>query len=98
MIRRLGSTLAIVLLVCTAPQARGQTVAAVDSGGPLPSPALRVSTRGNAVERIEPYGGFGLETMQTPFLGAVIVDRFGMVHATPFAQRPRRPSPPSGRG
>jgi hypothetical protein len=84
MIRWLGSTLAIVLLACSAPQAPGQTVAAVGSGGPLASPA---STRGTPLERIEPFGGFGLETMQTPFLGAVIVDRFGMVHAMPFAQR-----------
>jgi hypothetical protein len=40
----------------------------------------------NSIYQIEPYGGFGLETMQTPFAGTVWLDRFGMVRATEPAQ------------
>jgi hypothetical protein len=90
MIRRPGSNLAIVLFVCTAPQALGQTVAAVNSRRPLASAAPPAFANGNPLNQIEPYGGFGLETMQTPVLGTVFVDRFGMLHETSFA----RPAPP----
>ncbi len=44
-----------------------------------------------SLDRIEPYGGFGLETMQTPFVGTVMMDRFGLVH------RVSLPEPSTGR-
>lgn len=51
---------------------------------------------GDSIYQIEPYGGFGLETMRTPLAGTVWLDRFGMVHTTEPAKplprvAPRRP-------
>jgi hypothetical protein len=40
----------------------------------------------SAAERVEPYGGFGLETAQTPVSGGAALDRFGMIHAMPSAR------------
>jgi hypothetical protein len=34
----------------------------------------------------EPYGGFGMETIQVPLVGTFWLDRFGMSHATQSAQ------------
>jgi hypothetical protein len=41
---------------------------------------------GESIYAIEPYGGFGMETIQTPFVGAFWLDRFGMIHATEPAE------------
>ena len=68
-------------LVSWASQSGAQTV--VDRNG-------SVRTRyGDSVYQSEPYGGFGLESVQTPFAGSVWVDQFGFLHFT----APAQPSP-----
>jgi hypothetical protein len=52
---------------------------------------------GRSLDRIEPYGGFGLEMMQTPIAGTVIVDRFGLVHGNPHIELPSHVMAPSPR-
>lgn len=42
------------------------------------------SLYGKSLAHFEPYGGFGLEMMQTPMAGTVMLDRFGLVHRTPI--------------
>jgi hypothetical protein len=53
---------------------------------------------GAFLDSLEPFGAFGFETMQTPFSGSVVMDRFGMVHGTVYA-RPAAspPQPPRSR-
>src|SRR6516225_9260474 len=76
-----GLTLSVLLFVGWASRSEAQTMA--DPKGP-------VTTRyGDSIYQSEPYGGFGLETIQTPFAGTIWLDRFGMVHAT----EPVQPSP-----
>jgi hypothetical protein len=42
---------------------------------------------GISPDDLGPYGGFGLETAQVLTEGAVVVDRFGLAHGNPRAQR-----------
>ena len=65
-----------------------------------PDPSLY----GESLAYFEPYGGFGLEMIQTPIAGTFMLDRFGLVHRTPrrepsvrvTAPRPRFRSSRSG--
>ena len=44
------------------------------------------SLDGESLAHFEPYGGFGLETIQTPIAGTVMLDRFGLVHRAPHRE------------
>jgi hypothetical protein len=78
MIRRFGLVLFTVFSIGSSAPAEAQIAAELKGSG--------ASTYGIGLDQIEPYGGFGLETMQTPFVGTVVVDRFGMLHGTALAQ------------
>ena len=80
MSRPRGLTLVIVLLLSCASRGNAQAVASRNGSGTNP---YRGSTR-----RLEPYGGFGLETMRTPISGRLWQDRFGLGHATAPAEPP----------
>jgi hypothetical protein len=90
MIRWLGLSVAVVFAIGWASPAEAQKVA--DPYG------WDAAVYGVSPYRIEPYGGFGLETMQTPFMGTVVLDRFGLVHGTPLAQPSRGEKEPRPRG
>jgi hypothetical protein len=89
MIRWLGLSLIVVFSIGLASPAEAQMAA--DPYG------WDASTGGDLLYRIEPTGGFGLETMQSPFAGMVVMDRFGMVHAAPIAQSPQHVPAPQRR-
>jgi hypothetical protein len=78
MIRWLGLSFAVVFLIGWGSRAEAQMVA-----DPYGSDG---SGYGASLYRIAPNGGFGLETMQTPVMGAVVLDRFGLAHGTPLVQ------------
>jgi hypothetical protein len=73
-----GLALAMVLLLGWASRSVAQPVA-VPNG-------FVTTVHGDSVYAVEPYGGFGMETIQVPFAGTFWLDRFGMVHATEPAQ------------
>jgi hypothetical protein len=82
MIRGLGLSFVVVLSIGPASPAQAQKVADPYRRG-------AAAAYGDSPYRIEPFGGFGLETMQTPFVGTVVLDRFGLVHGSPLAQPSR---------
>ena len=72
MIRPLGLSVVVVCLIGWASPVEAQMAAkAYDRN----ASASVVSLHRTAL-----YGGFGLETMQIPFAGTAVVDRFGLVH------------------
>ena len=87
MIRWLGLSFVVVLLIGLAPPANAQMA-------DHPYGTGCVSLTADRLDHIEPYGGFGLETMQTPIAGTVVLDRFGLVHGTPRAQPSARVTVP----
>jgi hypothetical protein len=51
--------------------------------------ASSATFHGKTLYRIEPCVGFGLESIQMPVAGAILVDRFGLLHvAEPIQSRP----------
>jgi hypothetical protein len=93
MTRVLGLTLVMVLMLGWASRTRAQTV--VDPY------RMEASIYGDVFFQLEPYGGFGLESVQAPMAGSVAMDRFGMLHGTsrvasgPRVAAARSPSKPS---
>jgi hypothetical protein len=90
MIRWLGPSFVVVFAIGWASSAEAQMAAGRHG--------LDASAYADSPYQIEPYGGFGLETMQTPFVGTVVLDRFGIVRGIPPAQPARRASGPRQRG
>jgi hypothetical protein len=96
MTRLLGLTLAMVAVLVWPSTTQAQTAA-----DPY---RMEASAYGDDLDRVEPYGGFGLENVQNVPAGSVWMDRFGMLHGTPLvASAPgvtvTRPSArPSGLG
>ncbi len=85
MFRPLASSMVLVLSLSLAATAEAQLAAdPYDSDSPA---SVRSSVP------IAPYGGFGLETMQTLHPGTLIVDRFGLVREIPFVQPPSSVGP-----
>ncbi len=72
MIRLLGLSFVVVCLIGWVPRVEAQTTAKTYS--------RRASAYNRSLNRTGSYRGFGLETMQTPFAGMVVMDRFGLVH------------------
>ncbi len=75
MSRWIGLSLIAVLSIGLSPPANAQTT---DH-----SYGVEVSPYGISPDRVEPYGGFGLEMVQMPMPGTVVIDRFGLAHGNP---------------
>jgi hypothetical protein len=73
-----GLTLAIVVFLGWTSQTIAQPVVVLNG--------FVTTGYGDSIYANEPYGGFGMETIQVPLAGTFWVDRFGMVHATEPAQ------------
>ncbi len=72
MIRGIGLGWIAVLSIGLSPRANAQM-----ADHPYGADA---SPYGISPDHVEPFGGFGLETMQVPMAGTVVVDRFGLLH------------------
>jgi hypothetical protein len=77
MIRWIGLGLIAVVMIGVSPPANAQM-----ADHPYGADA---SPYGMSPDRLEPYGGFGLETTQIPMAGVVVIDRFGLAHGNPRA-------------
>jgi hypothetical protein len=75
MIRWGALSFAVILAIGSSSPVQAQM--AGDPYGPYASPY------GGSTVQIEPHGGFGLELIQAPMPGTVMLDRFGIVYGVP---------------